>query len=102
RRHTRSKRDWSSDVCSSDLSCSDMSSFVGSTPNAATAVRHPKQANAARTSINWSRTAENRGLDCLLFSLALVQAAVRLKLLISRSEERRVGKAVGTSEEDEG
>src|SRR5699024_11213173 len=32
RRHTRSKRDWSSDVCSSDLSCFDLQSSYCHTP----------------------------------------------------------------------
>src|SRR4029434_917001 len=33
RRHTRFKCDWSSDVCSSDLSCSEQPSFYQSTWN---------------------------------------------------------------------
>src|SRR5438067_6611721 len=78
RRHTRSKRDWSSDVCSSDL------------------VKYTVQRICAAV----SRTVEDRGTAAqILWTVYLTQAAALLELiwrrrvaLPLRSEERRVGK----------
>src|SRR5699024_11683220 len=47
RRHTRSKRDWSSDVCSSDLAHSDTPGRQETTARARTGFRVAKQGIAA-------------------------------------------------------
>src|SRR5437868_14438098 len=75
RRHTRSKRDWSSDVCSSDLSCNRPPTWARcSTTCAATTPRSP--ASSERE------------------AAALSPPSPRRHLLVvdDRSEERRVGK----------
>src|SRR3712207_7225165 len=74
RRHTRYWRDWSSDVCSSDLSMLLLASVLP----AAAQERPP----ATRTSGS-GQTLQQR-MDALLAALGDVRA--------SRSEERRVGK----------
>src|SRR5207249_7118490 len=76
RRHTRSKRDWSSDVCSSDL--------------------YPRDLGRDR------RLAADRGVDCLFLPettalypsdpLVRVAPGPMADTLEGRSEERRVGK----------
>src|SRR5699024_11635313 len=64
RRHTRSKRDWSSDVCSSDL-----------------------------FNLGWFGGADRRqGHGCCWLSQVRRVTRVNVKWLIRRSEERRVGK----------
>src|SRR5699024_12188047 len=83
RRHTRSKRDWSSDVCSSDL----MLNFD---------IRNRRLAMAAP--VGDIRTAVNQPffiqLDkCLPHGCRA--ALVQRKTLMIRSEERRVGKEGG-------
>src|SRR5207249_8863714 len=72
RRHTRSKRDWSSDVCSSDLYTS-----------VARGTRHPPQIIAFRA------IRARRDTDALVVLLE-IHAGVEVPHL--RSEERRVGK----------
>src|SRR2546422_7212586 len=77
RRHTRCSRDWSSDVCSSDLQMHRLG---------------PRDGDAARDAltvwtIDWTygeaRTADGCGLR---------DVKVTLTLSTTRSEERRVGK----------
>src|SRR5699024_12190775 len=87
RRHTRSKRDWSSDVCSSDLHDKGVATYIAGNSGAAP-----------------DRTLENEYTDILnigkIFHVedkaeALVEemkAAVADTLAAVRSEERRVGK----------
>src|SRR6266513_6303564 len=59
RRHTRSKRDWSSDVCSSDLE------RPGSCARALVARPDPVQLECASTTPTWSRSEERRvGKEC--------------------------------------
>src|SRR5699024_11750446 len=65
RRHTRSKRDWSSDVCSSDLSLKERS--------VSSALKSSKKSLSLVTSPSTCRIASDR-------------------ILRFRSEERRVGK----------
>src|SRR5699024_11902647 len=84
RRHTRSKRDWSSDVCSSDLSlftsplscppCETISSLDGVVFSIFLHVKSP-----ARLNLSW----------LFLWTPAAVARAIDISL---RSEERRVGK----------
>src|SRR5207249_7754962 len=78
RRHTRSKRDWSSDVCSSDLSPQrvfqygrrDSAAADGASRPGSEHHRHPGQVSYAEASL----------------------AALRTIFVERRSEERRVGK----------
>src|SRR5437868_14994448 len=82
RRHTRSKRDWSSDVCSSDLS-----------EIPAPDVRPPEDGR--------SRAAVHARLSGMVGGAALAIAGASdrgsgCKRLTVRSEERRVGKECGS------
>src|SRR5207249_8675443 len=86
RRHTRSKRDWSSDVCSSDLAC------------ARRALGDRELAEAGQADLVAARQLvgdlPERRLD-RLFGLAVAQTGLlgdRACELGLRSEERRVGK----------
>src|SRR5437868_15338575 len=72
RRHTRSKRDWSPDVCSSDLG--GCRPARGAPPRAARAGRHPPRARRDRAA----------------------RPAVARRVPEGRSEERRVGKECRT------
>src|SRR5699024_11828201 len=81
RRHTRSKRDWSSDVCSSDLS-----TWSGGT---ADPCRYPR-----------NRMSSQEMFDRIQRPVTPMIAGVIAKrggtpASISRSEERRVGKECG-------
>src|SRR5690625_7980925 len=78
RRHTRWPRDWSSDVCSSDLVLVRL--YVS--PGRSKAVEHPGTGDL---------TGERRwiGLGC---SLARVHARCHDDVVARRSEERRVGR----------
>src|SRR5690606_40823588 len=89
RRHTRFSRDWSSDVCSSDLYCR-VEHLFDVPPTAF--VPQPKV---------WSaivRLTPHTQLPCPARSPAIFQEVVRVaftqrrKTLKNRSEERRVGK----------
>src|SRR5438067_5094125 len=83
RRHTRSKRDWSSDVCSSDLpdprTRSSESEGPEKFPNVITVLerRYP---NAA-----WARFLHR-------FEAVVFSTFIALILCVTRSEEGRVGK----------
>src|SRR5207249_8055726 len=87
RRHTRSKRDWSSDVCSSDLVDSGVvrssTGYVFNFVNRSVDIAHPADINQKAF---------------LLYALASAggrdAAAVPVRALFEqqRSEERRVGK----------
>src|SRR3712207_7220854 len=79
RRHTRYWRDWSSDVCSSDL----RKSLAEQTPDSRL-TELERQVRRARTENNG--TAELRALVEIGFSLENSDSRVE------RSEERRVGK----------
>src|SRR2546421_3200918 len=69
RRHTRSDRDWSSDVCSSDLGA----------PGARGTVEYDALGQGVTFSMTMDRETEITG-------------PLAAKLFVSRSEERRVGK----------
>src|SRR5690606_39389077 len=87
RRHTRFSRDWSSDVCSSDL--------IGVIPRLVNQSTHMQAASPA---IESSRIFAllGVGLDSLEVLAYVIMAIAALSILISlynaRSEERRVGK----------
>src|SRR5207249_7610456 len=78
RRHTRSKRDWSSDVCSSDLAGAAPSRTCSKAKLGACGPEHDAVAPG-------SRAEKARLLRACLGPEAIPQGA-------SRSEERRVGK----------
>src|SRR5260370_25453426 len=81
RRHTRFKCDWSSDVCSSDLSCSEQEIGLAR----AAVPRAEQEALAADVAVGiWHNRTD----------IAMLNARVsrHLQALHPRSEERRVGK----------
>src|SRR5690606_39413300 len=84
RRHTRFSRDWSSDVCSSDLVVSGMNLGV----NLGDDVFYSGTVAAAREGAL-------KGIPSIALSASLdadMSAACRLGAALVRSEERRVGK----------
>src|SRR5207249_6314195 len=84
RRHTRSKRDWSSDVCSSDLVASALFAQV-----TAAALTSENKALATPHSVDSISTSGNQE-DYVSMGMS---GARRLEgMLKNRSEERRVGK----------
>src|SRR5699024_11689713 len=78
RRHTRSKRDWSSDVCSSDLISFQV---ISQQLLACFLTKHPPPPQLSTVSYSL----------CYIISLSKVLAKVFL-IVFKRSEERRVGK----------
>src|SRR5206468_7876595 len=92
-RHTRSDRDWSSDVCSSDLDDvpqGEVGEIAARTPAAMAAIWRDPQATAERTLPDGSVLTRDMGYldeDGFLFL-----ADRKEDMIISRSEERRVGK----------
>src|SRR5690606_40422642 len=83
RRHTRFSRDWSSDVCSSDLFTGDY--FVRDTRNLAVGVVPPVFRASERRSVGEIR---NKGVELALdWSDNITE-----DFSYNRSEERRVGK----------
>src|SRR5699024_11503589 len=77
RRHTRSKRDWSSDVCSSDLLC-------GSGLQAIISAAQMIEAGDSKLALAGGAESMSQG--------AYILPKVRSGLRMGRSEERRVGK----------
>src|SRR5699024_12018409 len=90
RRHTRSKRDWSSDVCSSDLFATVFAKGEG---------RHQRRTSGdighlfCRPAGGVHNIDKQRGGDITVIQRAVMMQA-RRRLYIERSEERRVGKGV--------
>src|SRR5699024_11287720 len=83
RRHTRSKRDWSSDVCSSDLPHPLMQSMTRketSSVRYCTNCRRSVLSSTRYTSKYLQRVKNSKAAPCLYFKTR------------RRSEERRVGK----------
>src|SRR5204862_5815825 len=78
RRHTRSLRDWSSDVCSSDLTTERLDELMGAT-HEPDRVFHYLPFNFAASTI-------------LLLSCLARESVLTLSTDLNRSEERRVGK----------
>src|SRR5207249_8615272 len=85
RRHTRSKRDWSSDVCSSDL---DHIGVIGNGIRAL--IQHPAELAKLRARPELIGVAVE---ECLRYDGPIV-FTVRILHGDARSEERRVGKSV--------
>src|SRR5256884_6388449 len=80
RRHTRCSRDWSSDVCSSDLYGSIIAIFTGSlTPAFVRATRAAEDVSNPR-------------LEFLILWMMRASESLLKTIWITRSEERRVGK----------
>src|SRR5207249_8544612 len=86
RRHTRSKRDWSSDVCSSDLAIASRISTAQLEPVRVEERRDWFRAHSPQQYPLWVMQADNAIAGWLSFREFLPRQAYR------RSEERRVGK----------
>src|SRR6266513_3702759 len=65
RRHTRSKRDWSSDVCSSDLSLRSGSTRLGSERNGDSALGWAADGDRKSTRLNSSHVSHSYAVFCL-------------------------------------
>src|SRR5699024_11226060 len=90
RRHTRSKRDWSSDVCSSDLRRKDPDKLPDEEKDKAPAAPGPRAAKPQPAVEPMMGIGEvGRFIRALHRRWALEEAEMR------RSEERRVGKERG-------
>src|SRR5207247_6891111 len=92
RRHTRSTRDWSSDVCSSDLA-GERRSIVGKGSVVAEQIGHRRRvvARDVRQRDEIERLLRAHG-SLAGGELRIDQAIVREADPLARSEERRVGK----------
>src|SRR5699024_12052904 len=99
RRHTRSKRDWSSDVCSSDLFkvCGVQAHEVHS---AWLEESRDEYGPALRELLDLGRSVSGREYQELI--LRRIEYSGRVYQSLQRSEERREGKAGSTREELEG
>src|SRR5207253_8175914 len=86
RRHTRWPRDWSSDVCSSDLRGRDLGGFVADVRRAVSA----KVSMPESYYVTYGGQFENQARATK--RLALIVPLVLLLIAGLRSEERRVGK----------
>src|SRR5699024_11223035 len=86
RRHTRSKRDWSSDVCSSDLKTDRVDKLLRTRVLKAEDVI---QYGVTDVRMRWLMSQETPSID-IVFSDVLQQIETLHEPL--RSEERRVGK----------
>src|SRR5207249_7037160 len=87
RRHTRSKRDWSSDVCSSDLGSAV--GVVTAPPGGSTiqfSAGDPLQMNGGIAGL------ANPGSNPATYPATSVGRLLMISYYIQRSEERRVGK----------
>src|SRR5690606_40072892 len=91
RRHTRFSRDWSSDVCSSDLDTADVYGNGLSEEILGRAMRGNRQGYVVATKIGWIGYDGEAGRSAF-DSVAKVTAAAEA-CLKRRSEERRVGQA---------
>src|SRR5699024_12198439 len=93
RRHTRSKRDWSSDVCSSDLSSPFLS--VASSSSPANSAAGLGASLGAGTGAAAAATGAELGGAPAVTSTGSSTRAFSVGAYGSRSEERRVGKERG-------
>src|SRR5690606_39933942 len=88
RRHTRFSRDWSSDVCSSDLTARDMSESLGKHE-----VERPKYSvSRCRDHRNSSDNMDRSVEDVVTAAQIRALPALEGYVASARSEERRVGK----------
>src|SRR5690606_39865944 len=93
RRHTRFSRDWSSDVCSSDLS-----STGGGALAAVPSCRELTHFTSGKSRITWRKLRKipmNREKKISELMKGLAQKKVTILVNRMRSEERRVGKGCG-------
>src|SRR5690606_40598165 len=91
RRHTRFSRDWSSDVCSSDLAIADP---LAVEPDRAL-VDEPERLGRARREarpLQHVRDPELAAVDHELLEDEIIRNRTVSMHLVERSEERRVGK----------
>src|SRR5699024_11306643 len=88
RRHTRSKRDWSSDVCSSDLDLQVNFSAYGGISQATNV---PDMMNAQEL-ISYTQDSRNNALRQDYPSVSFNPETNEGRIDPNRSEERRVGK----------
>src|SRR5207249_7381958 len=91
RRHTRSKRDWSSDVCSSDLSFLKASAVLASTAPFLARVINAQAAGGKGPLMAYVGTFSSPLHDVLPTQVDLPPGNGR-GIHLLRSEERRVGK----------
>src|SRR5207249_9119297 len=94
RRHTRSKRDWSSDVCSSDLFIAPAEGGYPAEPDRVVAMALEVDVVGPRTLPAVDRVVHEGRLPQLLDALAELPATSAA--VAQRSEERRVGKEGGS------
>src|SRR5690606_40367986 len=92
--HTRFSRDWSSDVCSSDLTTGNSGGASGNAFDAITG--SPQFTASQKYGAGMAAFNPTSGADCHLDWTGLTQAGdvfcIRLYMYLVRSEERRVGK----------
>src|SRR5207249_7367954 len=91
RRHTRSKRDWSSDVCSSDLPTATSGGLVTARKAAISHTRSSRGANRGKE-VSMSPTKAAKSTTATNKKRALLTDEERAAMKELRSEERRVGK----------
>src|SRR5207249_5642177 len=90
-RHTRSKRDWSSDVCSSDLVCSEILEVF----DTLIPYQYNEQDRRAGYYFGKDRRGQLHRVPLMTLSIGIVTNQHRRfahPAQVSRSEERRVGK----------
>src|SRR5207245_4427451 len=90
RRHTRCYRDWSSDVCSSDLREADPAAVKGTLARMR-ALRHAAQPQGIKTFGSTFKNPDDPRAEGRSAGLLLAEAGCG-GLAVGRSEERRVGK----------
>src|SRR5262249_57216675 len=90
RRHTRLVSDWSSDVCSSDLTTHDRIA-LRLLPGRPRGLRPERRALSALPEPD-PVMRRGRPLELLLPPLPALSAMSKARISLSRSEERRVGK----------
>src|SRR5690606_40499044 len=91
RRHTRFSRDWSSDVCSSDLNVNNVAGTDITNPTVSITSPSNGASVSGTVSINITAT-DNTGISSVFYSIDGVVANTKTSAPFSRSEERRVGK----------
>src|SRR5690606_40657446 len=92
RRHTRFSRDWSSDVCSSDLAHNE--NFTQTNPYRTRYLRPAKWLSAIRQGNTVTTYSSDDGLCWNLRTKETItlSGSVLIGVALTRSEERRVGK----------
>src|SRR5438874_7430755 len=87
RRHTRSLRDWSSDVCSSDLRSAE--AYVRKYGELSDSQWLSKAVESGRRAV---KTTDDLAAGHVSLGMALVAGDQKVEAAAERSEERRVGK----------